>query len=847
MNKTKTITTIALALLLTISALIAIAPIPNTIEAQDDYGDLLQYEWMQMGATSSLTYSSEGPAPDSPEILWKITIPGLVRGGQPGDLQSFNGKVFVFNSTHAFALDAFTGNTVWAVQVPAFSPYGGIGVVKLDDTRMMIGRTCLEIETGNILWTSPVALGYSSFYSREEKMIFEGSGRAWDLSDLSQPPISAWNLTDQLEKEAIDVYGDGMVFTKRFTFIHAINATTGEIIWETPTTAYASYSMCYYMGRIFSGQLDGNFVCWNATTGELLWTFHPDTPWAFWAGRIAAYNGKVYSLNQDAHLYALDAKTGKMVWKYKGPGVFYHGHAIVGGGKVYAQTGDDIYTDPNTHEPGKNEYACLDAETGKLIWTLPIGVNAPNGPHSIAYGNLYIIPAFKTTLQIGGGIITRPATGDEVWCISNTPIDWSMWRSDPANSAHGTGPTNLALRWKFKTGAAVSSSPSIVDGVVYVGSHDKNIYAIDADTGSKIWTFATGYQVKSSPAVVDGKVYTGADDGNIYCLDAEDGTQLWETYAGGFIDYSSFSWATIRSSPAVVGNRVYVGSLDKNLYCLDANSGNIIWTYSTPTPICSSPAVVNGAVYIPSTTPRPNGTLVKLDANDGSVIWQVGIPYGGYFPATVTSPTVADDMVFLPADAYDHYCINATTGAIKWKWTGTSWQPNFASMVYADGLVYTQNMFDLIALNVTTGNVAWRAFLAREIYGAPTYSFGRIYAPNEQGALYVLDAKTGEKLSYYETGSQHWSSPSLYNSRVYIGGFDNNVYCFEQADLGLTSYPPPDPTPTPTPTPTSTPTPTPTPPEPTPAPLTDVYIAGSTIAIIAAIGIATFLLLRRKK
>ena len=41
------------------------------------------------------------------------------------------------------------------------------------------------------------------------------------------------------------------------------------------------------------------------------------------------------------------------------------------------------------------------------------------------------------------------------------------------------------------------------------------------------------------------------------------------------------------------------------------------------------------------------------------------------------------------------------------------------------------------------------------------------------------------------------------------------------------------------------PVPEPTP-EPTPAPMTDTYIAGSTVAIVAAIAVVAFLLLRRK-
>ncbi len=44
-----------------------------------------------------------------------------------------------------------------------------------------------------------------------------------------------------------------------------------------------------------------------------------------------------------------------------------------------------------------------------------------------------------------------------------------------------------------------------------------------------IWSFATKAAVESSLAVVNGKVYTGGDDGNVYCLDAYNGNLIWTT------------------------------------------------------------------------------------------------------------------------------------------------------------------------------------------------------------------------------------------------------------------------------------------------------------------------------
>ena len=60
----------------------------------------------------------------------------------------------------------------------------------------------------------------------------------------------------------------------------------------------------------------------------------------------------------------------------------------------------------------------------------------------------------------------------------------------------------------------------MVDGTVYVGSNDGNVYALAASDGSEQWSFETGDYVTSSPTVVDGTVFVGSYDNNVYALDS---------------------------------------------------------------------------------------------------------------------------------------------------------------------------------------------------------------------------------------------------------------------------------------------------------------------------------------
>ncbi len=110
--------------------------------------------------------------------------------------------------------------------------------------------------------------------------------------------------------------------------------------------------------------------------------------------------------------------------------------------------------------------------------------------------------------------------------------------------------------WSSATGGAVVSSPEVANGVVYVGCSDKNVYALNANTGVLLWRYATGSYVTSSPAVANGLVYVASEDGKMYALNASTGALLWSYATDG----------RVQGSPAVANGAVYIGSFDHNVY-----------------------------------------------------------------------------------------------------------------------------------------------------------------------------------------------------------------------------------------------------------------------------------------
>ena len=106
-----------------------------------------------------------------------------------------------------------------------------------------------------------------------------------------------------------------------------------------------------------------------------------------------------------------------------------------------------------------------------------------------------------------------------------TACDWSMFgygpdhlRSSPETSLSSSNVGALTTKWTLTTNGSVHSSPAVVNGVVYVGSFDFKVYAVNATSGRLLWTATTGGGVFSSPAVVQGVVYVGSEDNKVYAF-----------------------------------------------------------------------------------------------------------------------------------------------------------------------------------------------------------------------------------------------------------------------------------------------------------------------------------------
>ena len=284
----------------------------------------------------------------------------------------------------------------------------------------------------------------------------------------------------------------------------------------------------------------------------------------------------------------------------------------------------------------------VDALSGRQLWKRATGGPVPASP-AVAGGTVYA-PSYDGTFyalnSMTGAVRWKFATGGErrfearglhgMLPVNQTIADpFDVYLSSPvlANGViyFGSGDGNVyaldavsgALRWKYQTGDVVHASPAFAGGVIYVGSWDSYFYALDASTGALKWRFHAGEDpdihnqvgFQSSAAVVDGVVYVGCRDSNLYALDAASGVERWRFGTQG-------SW--VISSPAVTGGKVIFATSDSSLYhVVDATTGKSILQMQDKAFMYSSPSVAGDVVFIGIT----NGTLAARDLASGNVLW----------------------------------------------------------------------------------------------------------------------------------------------------------------------------------------------------------------------------------
>ncbi len=331
------------------------------------------------------------------------------------------------------------------------------------------------------------------------------------------------------------------------------------------------------------------------------------------------------------------------------------------------------------------------------------------------------------------------------------------------------------IKWTFHTSGRVISSPAVSNGMIYVGSTDGNLYAVDLESGAQKWKFETKVRVPSSPAVSGSIVYFGSYDGNFYAVDAKTGQLKWKFQTGGERRFAAKHIHGIQpaaetmpdpfdfylSSPAVWNGAVYFGSGDGNIYALDTGTGALKWKFQTGDVVHASPAIANGILFIGSW----DSFFYALDAVTGKEKWRykTGEDHEIYNQVGIqSSAAVMDGVVYFGCRDSNFYALDAATGQKKWSFNNKgSWV--ITSPAVLDGKVYfaTSDTGMFHALDAKSGAPVFSLKFKWPMFSSPAIAGSMLYIGTHEGKLIAIDLKTQKLAWEFQTDASRRNGPAF--------------------------------------------------------------------------------------
>ncbi len=307
-------------------------------------------------------------------------------------------------------------------------------------------------------------------------------------------------------------------------------------------------------------------------------------------------------------------------------------------------------------------------------------------PPATAYSKLYIGTSdgyLKVLDERDGHLLWEVKLGVS---ICATPLIESQTAFVPVDDVlHAVDLNDKEDKWTFQAVGALRGSPILYDDLIYVGSEDKRVYAVDKYTGDLDWSLKLDDVVATTPSVSGNTVVVGTEGGTVYGIHRNDGEELWSTDVG----------SPVSTAACISGSTAMVGTFGGRVHGLNIGDGELEWTYPNPAepaldPILTTPVTNSGLVYFGA------DGLYCLEVRNGLRAWHhaTGDTVRGT-PALVES--------YLVFGCYDGLirCIDKNTGRVIWRYSSDTIFRSSVSIDYdkafiggRDGKLYARSILN---------------------------------------------------------------------------------------------------------------------------------------------------------
>ena len=351
-------------------------------------------------------------------------------------------------------------------------------------------------------WT-PVAVADDIVYSGTR----DGDVMALDSKELDRDErtLAIWEYVPREENQLGSIFGTPAVSdTHVYLGSTQPDGETGRLLalrrdrqsnsqiqqdeWEKDLEGAVVGGPVLTEGRLLVGSEDGRLYCFDAATGDRLWTYQSQglvtgqgKERRIWSPPAVA-DGIAYFGAMDGYLYAVSVETGEESWKFKTNGAIVSNPLVVGNAVIFGSFDRTLYA--------------LDKTSGSILWT------------------------FSSESWFWAGAVSN---GETVYVADMGGQVYAL----PLDRRDGDPP-----EWVHEIGYTVNSTPVIVDDSLVVAAKGGNVSLLDIQTGTAEGVPKEFQKDIRAPLVASGtgelaRVYFGDSDGVIRALDIDRWRVSW--------------------------------------------------------------------------------------------------------------------------------------------------------------------------------------------------------------------------------------------------------------------------------------------------------------------------------
>jgi outer membrane protein assembly factor BamB len=370
--------------------------------------------------------------------------------------------------------------------------------------------------------------------------------------------------------------------------------------------------------------------------------------------------------------------------------------------------------------------------------------------------------------------------------------DWAQWRG-PTRDGISTetgwsakwGAGGPKVLWRAEVGTGCSSFTAVGDRVYTMGNKDNTdtVYCLDAATGKVVWKHSYKQDLDpnmfeggpgGTPAIDGPRVYTLSRQGRLLCL--EEGRVIWSKNLPADFGAEVPKWG-YANSPLVLGDHLLldVGGKGSSAVALNKLTGAVVWKAGDDPASYSSPVVIapgdNPSVAFLNAT----GLVVRA-ARDGRELWRY--PWKTEYDVNAAVPIAVGEAV-LVSSGYNHGAALIKPGAkgVEAVWQSKSLRNQINSSVLWKGHLYGFDESSLTCLEAATGAVKWkRSGMGK---GSLILADGRLLIMSENGKLVVANPTPEKFESVAEaqvlSKKRSWVVPTLAHGRIFLKNNDGEA------------------------------------------------------------------------